>query len=84
MLSICVDRYRAVIFPLKPKLTTRQTLIIILIIWVLALAVSLPTAIFSRVVQGAGREGEVKLFNIKVKAAWVDFVLLLYIPFVVF
>jgi RYamide receptor len=49
MLAISIDRYRAVIFPLRPRLTTTRAFIIIAITWALALIVSLPVAIFARI-----------------------------------
>ena len=49
MLAISIDRYRAVIFPLKPRLTTSQAFGIIAVTWALALTVSLPVAMFARV-----------------------------------
>lgn len=48
MLAISIDRYRAVIYPLKPRLTTGVSVVIIVLTWVLALSVSLPVAVFSR------------------------------------
>ena len=48
MLAISLDRYRAVLFPLKPRLTKRATMFIISLTWFLALAVSLPVAIHSK------------------------------------
>jgi len=49
MLAISLDRYRAVIFPLKPRLTPRVTAIIIALTWVLAMVASLPVAMYARV-----------------------------------
>jgi hypothetical protein len=48
MLAISIDRYRAVIFPLRPRLTTRLAAVVIVTTWALAMIVSLPVAIFSR------------------------------------
>ena len=49
MLAISIDRYRAVIFPLKPRLTLRVTAIIIAVTWALAMTASLPVAMYARV-----------------------------------
>lgn len=48
LVAISLDRLRAVILPLKPKLTTSQALAVIAIIWIFALLIPLPTAILSR------------------------------------
>ena len=50
LVAISVDRYIAVIKPLRPRMTTRQALFIIATIWFLALSVPLPTAIKSHIV----------------------------------
>ena len=47
LVAISVDRYIAVIKPLRPRMTTKQGLMIIATIWLLALSVVLPTAIKS-------------------------------------
>lgn len=47
LVAISLDRYRAILFPMKPRLTGRQAVIIILLIWVLSIAVTLPIAIMS-------------------------------------
>lgn len=57
MLAISLDRYRAVIFPLQPRLTHRIAGLIIAITWALAMLASLPVAIFSRVSLGPDRDG---------------------------
>lgn len=48
LVSISRDRYVAIIYPLRPKLTKRQTLIIIAGIWIISGIIPLPTAILSR------------------------------------
>ena len=49
LVGLCVDRFRAVVFPLRPRVTARQVLTAIAVIWLLALSIPLPVAIFSRV-----------------------------------
>ena len=51
LVAISLDRFRVIICPLKPKLGTRQAMIIIAVIWVLSLTVPLPIALLSRVVK---------------------------------
>ena len=48
-LAISLDRYIAIIYPLRPRMTTKQAAIVISIIWFLSLAVPLPVAILSRI-----------------------------------
>ncbi len=48
LVAISLDRYIAVIYPLRPRMTTKQALTIITLIWTLALSVPLPVAILSR------------------------------------
>ena len=45
LVAISVDRYIAVIKPLRPRMTTKQAFLIIVGIWFLALSASAPTAI---------------------------------------
>lgn len=42
LLAITVNRYRAMVYPMKPKLTSRRIQLIIAIIWILSLLVALP------------------------------------------
>jgi len=49
MLAISIDRYRAVIFPLRPRLTTPKAAAVIGATWLLAAAASLPVAVNARV-----------------------------------
>ena len=48
LVAISLDRYIAIIYPLKPRMTTKQATMIILFIWIMALSVPLPVAILSR------------------------------------
>ena len=49
LLAISLDRYIAIIYPLRPRMTTKQAAIVITVIWFLSLAVPLPVAILSRI-----------------------------------
>ena len=42
LLAITVNRYRAMVFPMKPKLTGRNIQLIIAIIWIISLLIALP------------------------------------------
>ncbi|XP_046359645.1 RYamide receptor-like [Haliotis cracherodii] len=48
LIAISMDRYVAIIFPLRQKLTKSKALFIICIVWFLALAVPTPTAYYAR------------------------------------
>lgn len=48
LLAISLDRYRAILFPMRPRLSTRAAAVVIGSIWTLALVVSLPVAVLSR------------------------------------
>jgi neuropeptide Y receptor len=50
LVAISLDRFVAIICPLRPKMTTRQAAIVIGVIWLLSLAVPLPIAILSQTV----------------------------------
>ncbi|XP_074647594.1 RYamide receptor-like [Tubulanus polymorphus] len=47
LVAISLDRYIAIMIPLRPKMTTRQAIIVIVTIWILSSAVSSPVAILS-------------------------------------
>ncbi|XP_040092972.1 neuropeptide FF receptor 2 [Oryx dammah] len=49
LVAIAVDRFRCVIYPFKPKLTIKTAFVIIMIIWVLAIAIMSPSAIMLHV-----------------------------------
>lgn len=51
LVAISMDRYSAIVHPLRPKMTKRQAFIVISIIWMLSVAIPLPTAITSEVHQ---------------------------------
>ncbi|XP_005392826.1 PREDICTED: neuropeptide FF receptor 2 [Chinchilla lanigera] len=44
LVAIAVDRFRCVVYPFKPKLTIQTASVIIVIIWVLAVTIMLPSA----------------------------------------
>ncbi|KAM7155270.1 neuropeptide FF receptor 2 [Molossus nigricans] len=49
LVAIAVDRFRCVVYPFKPKLTIKTAFVIIMIIWVLAIAIMSPSAIMLHV-----------------------------------
>ena len=53
LVAISLDRFIAILLPLRKKLTTRKALPLIAIIWLLSLIIGLPVAILSRVVEKA-------------------------------
>jgi len=57
MLAISVDRYRAVIFPLRPRPTIRTALLVIAVTWAAAMIASLPVAMFARVTRRVTHDG---------------------------
>jgi len=57
MLAISVDRYRAVIFPLRPRLTSSNAAAVIGATWLLAAVASLPVAVHARVTARVGPDG---------------------------
>ena len=49
LVAISLDRYSAIVHPLRPKMTKRQACIVISVIWVLSILIPLPTGITSKV-----------------------------------
>ncbi|XP_013402807.1 RYamide receptor [Lingula anatina] len=47
LVAISLDRFRAIIFPLSQRLSTKQAIFIICVIWFMCLAVALPTPVMS-------------------------------------
>nr|WDS50849.1 RYamide receptor like protein [Palaemon carinicauda] len=47
LVAVSLDRYIAIIYPLRPRITTFQAKIIIVLVWTLALLTTLPIAVFS-------------------------------------
>ncbi|GAB6031330.1 hypothetical protein CHUAL_009115 [Chamberlinius hualienensis] len=51
MVAISCDRYIAIIYPLKPRMTKTQTKLTIALVWLVAILTPLPTAIYSKLIQ---------------------------------
>ena len=51
LIAISVDRYRAIIFPLRPRVTRQHARLFILLIWLLAVGTCVPIAVTSRLWQ---------------------------------
>ena len=49
MVAISLDRYVAILWPMRPRMTSRQALLVIALIWLLSLMVPLPIAIVSKI-----------------------------------
>ncbi|XP_074200864.1 neuropeptide FF receptor 2 isoform X1 [Camelus bactrianus] len=49
LVAIAVDRFQCVVYPFKPKLSIKTSFVIIMIIWVLAIAIIAPSAIMLHV-----------------------------------
>lgn len=57
LVAMSVDRYLAILKPMRPKLTKRAFTATMSVIWVLAFAAPLPTAINSRVIYNGNQAG---------------------------
>ncbi|XP_053981949.1 RYamide receptor-like [Hylaeus volcanicus] len=51
LVAISIDRYIAIMWPLKPKLSKRQAQFLILAVWMLAMTISIPIAVVSQLSQ---------------------------------
>ncbi|CAG0897849.1 unnamed protein product [Darwinula stevensoni] len=51
MVAISVDRYLAIIYPLKPRMTRLQAMVIVGGVWFVAVATAMPIAIVSKLVK---------------------------------
>lgn len=51
LVAISIDRYMAILWPLKPRISKRYALIIISVVWLFALLTALPIAIVSGLTQ---------------------------------
>ncbi|XP_043664149.1 RYamide receptor isoform X1 [Vespula pensylvanica] len=51
LVAISIDRYIAIIWPLKPRMSKKQATLLILSVWLLALIVSFPIALVSELFQ---------------------------------
>ncbi|XP_069188492.1 RYamide receptor-like [Procambarus clarkii] len=47
LVAISLDRYLAIIYPLRPRMTRFQAKVIIAVVWILSLATTLPVAVYS-------------------------------------
>ena len=47
LVAISVDRYIAIIYPLRPRMTNMQAWAMIVAVWVMALVTSIPVALYS-------------------------------------
>ncbi|XP_013771865.1 RYamide receptor-like [Limulus polyphemus] len=57
LITISIDRYIAIIKPLRPRMTKLQAKLLILAVWLVALLTPLPTAIVSKLVPQNDTEG---------------------------
>lgn len=57
LVAMSVDRYVAIIYPLRPKLTSKKAIVTLLVVWLLALAVPLPTVVNSHVIENPYKNG---------------------------
>ncbi|KAH9417782.1 Neuropeptide Y receptor [Dermatophagoides pteronyssinus] len=48
LVAISIDRYIAIIYPLRPRMTKRHSQYLVLFVWIVALLTPLPTALLSR------------------------------------
>ncbi|XP_076671412.1 RYamide receptor isoform X2 [Andrena cerasifolii] len=51
LVAISIDRYVAIMWPLKPRFSKRQAQLLILAVWTLAMVISFPIAVVSRLSQ---------------------------------
>ncbi|GFU37114.1 RYamide receptor [Nephila pilipes] len=51
LVAISFDRYIAILYPLRPRMTKLQAKLIIILVWIVALLTPLPTAIMSKLAQ---------------------------------
>ncbi|XP_040859369.1 probable G-protein coupled receptor 83 [Ochotona curzoniae] len=49
LMAIAMDRHRIILYPMKPRLTHFQSLVIVAVIWSLAMLLALPHAIYQKV-----------------------------------
>lgn len=49
LIAIAVDRHRAIVHPLKPRMRTRHAFYILIAIWISAIALATPLLVFSKV-----------------------------------
>lgn len=58
MVAISIDRYLAIVHPLRLRMTKLQSKIIIAVIWTAAIVTSLPLAIYSRLFPNSDHENK--------------------------
>ncbi|XP_076243026.1 RYamide receptor [Calliopsis andreniformis] len=51
LVAISIDRYIAIMWPLRPRFSKRQAQLLILAVWILAMVISFPIAVVSNLVQ---------------------------------
>jgi neuropeptide Y receptor len=51
LVAISVDRYMAIMWPLKPRMSKRQAKVIICVVWLVALGTALPILLLSNLIQ---------------------------------
>ncbi|XP_074648520.1 RYamide receptor-like [Tubulanus polymorphus] len=59
LVAIALDRYIAISYPMRPKLTGKQAFGIIALIWVISTGVSLPVALTSKLEEGHYNDNQV-------------------------
>lgn len=50
MLAMSIDRYIAILHPLRPKITNKGVVLVLICVWIMSAAVPLPTAITSKII----------------------------------
>ncbi|CAH1794365.1 unnamed protein product [Owenia fusiformis] len=56
LVAISLDRFIAIIFPMRPRMTTKISLVIIALIWLFAIAVAMPSAIVAKIKHEEGKD----------------------------
>ena len=55
LVAISIDRYMAIMWPLRPRMSKTHAKLLILAVWLLALIVSFPIAVVSKANQPSAR-----------------------------
>ncbi|KAB7495355.1 Neuropeptide Y receptor [Armadillidium nasatum] len=72
LVAISIDRYLAIIYPLRPRMTRLKSKLIILVVWILSLTTTLPVAIFSDLMEPS--VNFYRIYNLKVcQEDWSQF-----------
>ncbi|KFM73569.1 Neuropeptide Y receptor, partial [Stegodyphus mimosarum] len=58
LIAISIDRYIAILYPLRPRMTKLQAKLIIVLVWIVALITPLPTAVLSELAVHPAWSGE--------------------------